>query len=776
MSTDTPTAAEKPLRSIHTQNFPDLLAQIGGSLVVSTYQAGKLIVVRADGDTLNTHFRVFSKPMGLATDTSRLAIGTSSQIWIAHNVPAAAPKLEPVCKHDACYIPRHIHTTGDIDIHEMGLGKDGLWFVNTRFSCLCTLDLDHSFVPRWRPPFVSAYAPEDRCHLNGLGMVEGQPKYVTALGQADTPGGWRENKANGGLLMDITDNRMIATGLSMPHSPRWYRNQLWVLESGRGSLARVDMQTGQLTTVASLPGFTRGLSFYGPLAFIGLSQVRETATFGSIPITEQLTERTCGVWVVNIETGETVAFLKFEDAVQEIFAVELLAGARFPEVINEENEFFKTSYILPEEALAEVAFSAVPLDNPDTFFRLGNQAYEQGDMTLAADHYRRCLNLQPTATRARYNLGITLTELENWTEAEAAFKQVIAEQPDHGAAYNTLGLTLLRQNRLSDAADAFKEAITLQPDFAMAHMNLGMALLAQGDLPGGFAAYEWRWKTAGFTPLQSTNPLWDGSDLTDKTILIHTEQGAGDAIQFMRFIPQVIAKAKRVVMVAPASLTRLFKQIPGLSGCLTDGTLPNNAFDTYAPLMSLPGLLGTTLDTIPVKTPYIQATGDGRSLPATDATLKVGLAWAGHPNHSCDRTRSLALETLYPLFSIASVSFYSLQKGPQKADLNDLPQPHSIHNLSEDSQDWMDTANAVAQLDLVITVDTGVAHLAAAMGKPTWILLSYAPDWRWMLDREDSPWYPSVQLFRQTMPGDWGTVVKTVTEKLSSAVASLASP
>ncbi|ESA34940.1 tigr03032 family protein [Leptolyngbya sp. Heron Island J] len=357
--TTPPTAA---LRSVHTQTLPELLTQIGGSLVVSTYQAGKLIVVRADGETLNTHFRIFSKPMGVAVDATRLAIGTSSQIWISYNVPAAAAKLEPAGKHDACYIPRHIHTTGDIDIHEMALGTDGLWFVNTRFSCLCTLDFDHSFVPRWRPPFVSAYAPEDRCHLNGLGMVEGTPRYVTALGQTDTPGGWRQNKANGGLLMDITDNRIIATGLSMPHSPRWHRQQLWVLESGQGSLAKVDINTGNLSTVATLPGFTRGLTFYGPLAFIGLSQVRETATFGSVPITEQPTERICGVWVVNIETGQTIAFLKFEAAVQEIFAVELLLGAKFPEVINEENEVFKTSYVIPDAALAEVAFSAPTID------------------------------------------------------------------------------------------------------------------------------------------------------------------------------------------------------------------------------------------------------------------------------------------------------------------------------------------------------------------------------------------------------------------------------
>lgn len=343
-----------PMRSIHTSNFPQILTHLGISLVVSTYQAGKVIVLRADREHINTHFRVFQKPMGLAADRSRLAIGAACQVWELHNVPAVAQKLEPFGKHDACYLPRSSHITGDIDIHEMAWGKPDLWFVNTRFSCLCTLNLDHSFVPRWRPNFVSALSPEDRCHLNGLGMVNHQPKYVTALGISDRIGGWRENKAYGGVLMDVETNQVIVQGLSMPHSPRWYNNRLWVLESGKGSLAIVDLASGKIETVALLPGFTRGIDFCGPLAFIGLSQVRETAVFSGIPLTEQLQERICGVWVVNIETGQTVAFLKFEEAVQEIFAVQVLPGIRFPEIIDWDEKLIATSYVLPDQALADV--------------------------------------------------------------------------------------------------------------------------------------------------------------------------------------------------------------------------------------------------------------------------------------------------------------------------------------------------------------------------------------------------------------------------------------
>ena len=352
-----PTQPLEPLRSIHTSNFPELLRQIQSSLIVTTYQAGKVVVIRADGEALNTHFRVFPKPMGLAANEHAIALGTRSHIWELRNVPAVAPKLEPSGRHDACFIPRNIHVTGDIDIHEMAWGNEGLWFINTRFSCLCSLDLEHSFVPRWRPSFISSYAPEDRCHLNGLGLVDGVPKYATALGQTNTPEGWRGHKATGGLLIDIPTNQIIARDLSMPHSPRWYNDRLWLLESGHGSLVTLDPDTGDKTTITKLDGFTRGLTFYGPLAFIGLSQVRETAVFSGLPLTERISERVCGVWVVNIEQGETVAFLKFEDAVQEIFAVALLPGLLYPEIINEENDYLKTAYILPDQALAEVAYS-----------------------------------------------------------------------------------------------------------------------------------------------------------------------------------------------------------------------------------------------------------------------------------------------------------------------------------------------------------------------------------------------------------------------------------
>jgi uncharacterized protein (TIGR03032 family) len=351
-----PAVPEAPLRSVHTFNLPALFAHLQHSLVVSTYQAGKVILVRNDGGVLNTHFRPFHKPMGIAADQARLTIGGAHTVWYYRNMPDVAQKLDPPGTHDACYLPRALHVTGDIDIHELAYDVHGtLWVVNTRFCTLCTLDPAHSFTPVWRPPFVTALAPEDRCHLNGLCMVDGKPKYVTALGATDTPGGWRANKARGGILLDVETNEVVLRGLSMPHSPRWYQDRLWVLESGEGSLAWVDVAAQKLHTVARLPGFTRGLAFCGPLAFIGLSQVRESAVFSGIPLVERVPERACGVWVVNIQTGETLGFLRFEEGVQEIFAVQLLP-ARFPELLEWGDQRLMHSYVLPDAALAEVAW------------------------------------------------------------------------------------------------------------------------------------------------------------------------------------------------------------------------------------------------------------------------------------------------------------------------------------------------------------------------------------------------------------------------------------
>lgn len=346
---DAAPAPTSPYRSVNTANMPDLLESLGTSILASTYQTGKLVAVRAMEGKLNTHFRPLESPMGIAYRKGRLAVGTRTQVLDYQNLPQLTERLSPPGRHDACFVPRSAAYTGDIRIHDVAWAGDELWVVATRFSCLATLDGEHSFVPRWRPSFISALAPEDRCHLNGLAVRDDRITHVTALGTTDTAGGWRADKAHGGVIIDVESNEIAVSGLSMPHSPRWHDGRLWVLESGEGSLAAVDLASGTVETVAQLPGFTRGLAFAGPLAFIGLSEVREANTFGGLPLTARLEDRQCGIWVVNVETGSTVGFIRFEDLVEEIFDVALLPGIRFPEVAEHGSDAVNNAFVIPPQ-------------------------------------------------------------------------------------------------------------------------------------------------------------------------------------------------------------------------------------------------------------------------------------------------------------------------------------------------------------------------------------------------------------------------------------------
>ncbi len=345
-----PTAVE--FHYTQTDSFVALLHQLGVALLVSTYQANKLLVVRATEGGLSTLVRTFDRPMGLAADGRRLAVGTRTEVWLLRNAPDIAPRIEPAGHHDACYLPRSCHVTGDIGIHEMAWAGEELWVVNTRFSCLCTLDPDYSFVPRWRPAFVTALAAEDRCHLNGLAVVDGRPQYVTALGATDTPGGWRADKAHGGLLMELSGGAVVARGLSMPHSPRWHDGRLWLLESGTGRLVLVDRADGRRQVVAELPGFARSLAFAGPYAFVGLSKIRATSAMDGVPLAKRREQLKCGVAVVDLRSGRSIALLEFRTAVEEIFDVQLLPGLRFPEVVGFQKEAIHHTFIVPSESQA----------------------------------------------------------------------------------------------------------------------------------------------------------------------------------------------------------------------------------------------------------------------------------------------------------------------------------------------------------------------------------------------------------------------------------------
>lgn len=344
-----PQLTEESFSSEHTSNFPQMLQALGASLAVSTYQAGKLIFVRSREGVLNTHFRDFLSPMGIAYNQGMLAVGAKNDVITFRNFHQLGTKVDPKVPHDAVFLPAASYITGDIRIHEIAWAGQELWAVNTRFSCLCTFDGYHNFVPRWKPPFVSAITAEDRCHLNGLAMVDGRPAYVTCHAPTDSPEGWRGHKVDGGCIVDVASGAFLARGLSMPHSPHVKDGKLWFLQSGLGQLNCLDLSSGVISTIAELPGFTRGLDFVGQYAFIGLSQVRETAVFSGVPISDPSRERNCGVWVVDTHTGKTAGFLRFSGIVQEIFALQVLPFA-FPDLIMDNAEFIAGSFFIPPDA------------------------------------------------------------------------------------------------------------------------------------------------------------------------------------------------------------------------------------------------------------------------------------------------------------------------------------------------------------------------------------------------------------------------------------------
>jgi uncharacterized protein (TIGR03032 family) len=323
-------SSRNPSRSVdfeYSDNFPRILAHFGVTLLITTYQAGKLVVVGMAGGKLDLRLYNFERAMGLAVSPDRLAVGAQNQVWLLRNSPEIAPQIAPVGQHKACYLTRSCWFTGEIQAHEMAFAGDELWVANTLFSCLSTLDDRHSFVPRWRPRFISQLAAEDRCHLNGMAMADGRPVYVTALAETDSAAGWRPIKVTSGVVIDVSSSEVVARGLCMPHSPRVHEGQLFALDSGTGRLIAIERASGRIDAVGSVNGYARGLVLVDRVAFVGLSKIRETSTFGGLPISEQPAPLQCGVAVVELQSGKTVAWLHFRGGVEEVFDVGLLPNA-----------------------------------------------------------------------------------------------------------------------------------------------------------------------------------------------------------------------------------------------------------------------------------------------------------------------------------------------------------------------------------------------------------------------------------------------------------------
>jgi tetratricopeptide (TPR) repeat protein len=437
---------------------------------------------------------------------------------------------------------------------------------------------------------------------------------------------------------------------------------------------------------------------------------------------------------------------------------------------------------------------------PEAWYNLGNATRAEGNSQGAIQYFQQALALRPNWIDARNNLGIAQMESGQPDLAEAQFRAALAEKPDFPEIQYNLANSLRQQGRsepaiaayqrvielnprhadawmylaslyrsagqVDDAVAALRKTVELAPDRAIAHYDLGMALLRRGDLAEGWPHYDWRSKVESFSlrPRPYSQPIWDGGDLAGKRILLYPEQGFGDVIQFARYIPMVAKLGGQIILESFNELGRLLANLEGVEKIFPQG-IPPPDFDLHCPLLSLPGRFRTTLATIPKSESYLQANPNlieewRRRFPEGEKRLKVGLIWRGRPNP--EPGRSIAADRLLPLSKISGVWFCSLQTGAP----SNLPFP--MADWTSDIKDFADTAALMANLDLILTIDTAGAHLAGALGKKTWCMLKFLPDWRWIGRGSDSLWYPTVRLFRQSQDGDWDGVVQQIADELQS--------
>ncbi len=359
--------------------FGRWVATCGGSIAITTYQAGKVAIVGWTGSQVHVTMRAFARPMGLAVHGNMLALATAQELVLLSNAPMLAQDYLEKNRYDALFLPRVTYHTGELNLHDLAFGKDGLWAVNTRFCCLCRLSEQFSFVPQWQPNFITLLAPEDRCHLNGLALVDGSPGFVTALGKTDTPRGWVERKADGGVLIHVPSQEIIRDGLCMPHSPRWRDGKLWMLNSGAGELWIIDPKNGKHEVVAQLPGYLRGLDFVGDHALIGMSKVRSKHVFAGLPVQQRCPQLLCGAAVIDLRSGKCEGMIEFTDAAEELYDVVFLPGIHKPAILNGEADDARQAltspdfayWIRPEPETTAIVSPALQVTSPATSPRQG---------------------------------------------------------------------------------------------------------------------------------------------------------------------------------------------------------------------------------------------------------------------------------------------------------------------------------------------------------------------------------------------------------------------
>ncbi len=448
------------------------------------------------------------------------------------------------------------------------------------------------------------------------------------------------------------------------------------------------------------------------------------------------------------------------------------------------------------EAIArfQQAISVAP-DQVAAYCNLGHLLQVAGKMDEAEACLHEGLRVQPDFAPAHNTLGAAMQSQGRWQDAEACYRQAVRYQPDFAEAHKNLANVLHHQRRFPEAAECYQAALRCKPDFAEAHADLGILRLVQGDLVNGWPEYEWRWKSQMMSPFARhfPQPALAASGLEPAsakpqaaTILLHTEQGFGDAMQFVRFAPLVKKHFETVLLESPRELVRLFKGCAGVDRVVTTGAvLP--AFDVHAPLLSLPGVLGTSLDTIPSDIPYLFADADlietwAEELAKEDTSgvrpFRIGIVWQGNPRQwdpqlrGVDRLRSIPLAQLQPLTQQKrETRLFSLQKGFGSEQIAAVSDRFRVVDLGDRLHDFMDTAAVMMNLDLVITVDSSPAHLAGALGVPVWVAIATASCWRWLLEREDTPWYPTMRLFRQKELNNWPELIERMAAALGELLA-----